>query len=424
MSQHDVIVIGGGFAGLTAANRLADAGVNVVLLEARDRVGGRVESVTLGDGLRIDSGGQFLCRDMPEVMALARAYGKTFVSSYDDGDVTYQPPIPLENGYAISDAIDALRDRMSAIDPGVLAASGLTVSQGLARQDESADVKRGFSSLVDGLWCRSADEVAMFYLASNNRTMTNTHSELEFFLAETMHSLAEDMAEKLGGKVKLNSPVTRIVHSDDGVEVFSGEQQFSATQVIIAVPPVMARQLSYQPPLPEPLVQALSAWASGGVIKVLVRYAKPFWRERDLNGMVIWRDPQGLFVCDASRSADQAALIVFIGGPLAFRLHGLDRAALTEFVIGKLTAAFGEEAADASDISMRDWVDDAWSGGAYADVIIDVNATDAEQTILASLRRIRFASSELSPSFAGYIEGAIVAGRLAAEEFIAKSGRG
>ena len=153
----------------------------------------------MGDGLRIDSGGQFLCRDMPEVMALARAYGKTFVSSYDDGDVTYQPPIPLENGYAISDAIDALRDRMSAIDPGVLAASGLTVSQWLARQDESADVKRGFSSLVDGLWCRSADEVATFYLASNNRTMTNTHSELEFFLAETMHSLAEDMAEKLGG---------------------------------------------------------------------------------------------------------------------------------------------------------------------------------------------------------------------------------
>ena len=75
-SRHDVIVVGAGFSGLAAATELARAGRDVVLLEARDRVGGRVESVRLADGARIDSGGQFLCRDMKQLIGLARTHGR------------------------------------------------------------------------------------------------------------------------------------------------------------------------------------------------------------------------------------------------------------------------------------------------------------------------------------------------------------
>ena len=82
--RTDVVVVGAGFTGLSAAHELNKAGIDFVLLEARDRVGGRVEAVRNGLAERIDSGGQFLCEDMPELMALAKARRKTFVETYVD----------------------------------------------------------------------------------------------------------------------------------------------------------------------------------------------------------------------------------------------------------------------------------------------------------------------------------------------------
>lgn len=420
MSRHDVIVIGGGFTGLSAAAALADAGRDVVLLEARGRVGGRVESRTLAGGLRIDAGGQFFCEDMPEVTALAKAFGKTFVRTYVDGEAIFQPPVPLEQGYETSQAVWALRDRIGEVDLDDPALARLTVADWVGLQDVGDDVRDGFLALVKGLWCRSPEEISLVYLASNERRITNVQSELDFFLAETMHSLACDLAAKLGQRIKLNCPAARIARSAGGVEVFAGEERFGAKHVIVAVPPVMARRLAFDPALPAGFGKAFSAWESGGVVKALVSYDRPFWRRRGLNGMVMWRTPQGMFACDASHSADHGLLVVFVGGPLAFEWHGRGEAALKNFILERLRAAFGEEAGRALEISLRDWVDDAWSGGAYSDTIVDVSATDAEQVLREGAPPIHFACSELSPSFPGYIEGAIVAGRKAADAVLSE----
>jgi monoamine oxidase len=150
------------------------------------------------------------------------------------------------------------------------------------------------------------------------------------------------------------------------------------------------------------------------VIKILVRYAEPFWREQGLCGMVMWRDLPGLFACDGSKDADHAALVVFVGGPLALRWHPLDEAALQAEITARLVQALGPRAADVVDFSARDWTHDRWSGGAYSDLIVDVTARNAERVILAGAPPVYFAASEVSPSFPGYVEGAIVAGRIAA----------
>ncbi|TIW16020.1 MAG: flavin monoamine oxidase family protein, partial [Mesorhizobium sp.] len=85
-----------GFTGLSAALELKRAGVNFLVLEARERVGGRVEGMRNGLGELIDSGGQFLCEDMPELVALAKARGKTFVETYVDGDFITHPSMSVE----------------------------------------------------------------------------------------------------------------------------------------------------------------------------------------------------------------------------------------------------------------------------------------------------------------------------------------
>ncbi|BCG70435.1 monoamine oxidase [Mesorhizobium sp. 113-1-2] len=417
--RTDVIIVGAGFTGLSAALALKQAGIDFVLLEARDRVGGRVEASHNGLGERIDSGGQFLCEDMPEVMALAKARGKTFVETYVEGDFITHPPMPARDAKQTYYGAMAIRERMNGIEPDDPSIKGMSVAAWLEQQHDPIDAKTAFRSMIEGLWCLPMDKVPLWYLIDNDRRITNEVPELQYSLRETMQSLAEDLAGDLGDLVRLGEPVTRVEHGPQGVRVVTGNGVIDARQVLVALPPATAAKLDFAPALPPSLRQALGVWESGAVIKILVRYPRPFWRERGSSGMVMWRDLPGLFACDASRDAEHAALVVFVGGPLALRWRALSDATLRAEVTARLVAALGPGAADSVDFSQRDWIHDRWSGGAYSDLIIDATARDAERTILAGAPPVHFAASELSPSFPGYVEGAIVAGRIAVRKVIA-----
>ncbi|OBQ66402.1 flavin monoamine oxidase family protein [Mesorhizobium erdmanii] len=419
LERTGVVIVGAGFTGLSAALELKRAGIDFLILEARDRVGGRVEAVRNGLGERIDSGGQFLCEDMPEVMALARTRGKTLVETYVDGDFIAHPSMSAIQAERTYHGAMAIRERMNGIEPDDPSIEGMSVATWLERQHDAADAKTAFRSMIEGLWCLPMDRVPLWYLIDNDRRITNEVPELQYSLHETMQSLAEDLSGDLGGRVRLNEPVTRIEHGRQGVLVVSAKGAIEARQVLVALPPATAAKLDFAPALPSALREALGVWESGAVIKILVRYAKPFWRERGLCGMVMWRDLPGLFACDASKDAEHAALVVFIGGPLALRWQGLSAAALRAEVTTRLQDALGPDAGDIIDFSSRDWIQDRWSGGAYSDLVVNMKARKAERTIVAGAPPVHFAASELSPSFPGYVEGAIVAGRLAARKVLA-----
>ncbi|SFP27428.1 monoamine oxidase [Mesorhizobium sp. NFR06] len=414
IERTDVVIVGAGFTGLSAAFELNKAGIDFLVLEARDRVGGRVEAVRNGLGERIDSGGQFFCEDMPQVTALAKARSKTFVETYVDGDFITHPSMSVVEAGRTYHGAMAIRERMNWIEPDDPAIAGLSVADWLERQKDPTDAKAAFKSMIEGLWCLAVDKVPLWHLIDNDRRITNEVPELQYSLRETMQSLAEDLAGDLGRRVRLGEAVTRIEHGSERVRITTTAGTIEAREVLIALPPATAAKLDFAPALPAELAQALSVWESGAVIKILVRYASPFWRERDLCGMVMWRDQPGLFACDASQDADHAALVVFVGGPLALRWHPLGAAALRAEVTARLVEALGLRAAEIIDFSSRDWTHDRWSGGAYSDLIVDVTARHAERIILAGVPPVYFAASEVSPSFPGYVEGAIVAGRIAA----------
>ena len=130
----DVIVVGAGFCGLSAAIELKAAGLDVLLLEARDRVGGRVEAKTNGLGETFDTGGQFICDDMPSVMALAQRHGKTLVESNFDGNYIVQPVMSAKEAERAYTGSSALRERMNTISPDDTEIAGLTVGAWLAAQ--------------------------------------------------------------------------------------------------------------------------------------------------------------------------------------------------------------------------------------------------------------------------------------------------
>ncbi|WP_217572915.1 flavin monoamine oxidase family protein [Mesorhizobium sp. GbtcB19] len=414
IERTDVVIVGAGFTGLSAALELKRAGIDFLVLEARDRAGGRVEARPNGLGELIDSGGQFLCQDMPELMALAKARGKTFVETYIEGEFITHPWMSAEAAERTYQVAMAIRERMNRIEPDDASIAGLTVATWLERQKDTADAKAAFRSMIEGLWCLALDKVPLWYLIDNDRRITNEVFELQYFLRETMQSLADDLAGDLADRLRLGKAATRIEHGPQGVRVVSTRGVIEARSALLALPPATAAKLDFAPALPAELAKALGVWESGAVIKILVRYASPFWRERDLCGMVMWRDQPGLFACDASKDADHAALVVFVGGPLALRWHPLDETALRAEVTARLVEALGPQAANVLDFSARDWTQDRWSGGAYSDLIVDVTTRNAERIILTGAPPVYFAASEVSPSFPGYVEGAIVAGRIAA----------
>ena len=136
----------------------------------------------------------------------------------------------------------------------------------------------------------------------------------------------------------------------------------------------------------------------------------------------MWRDVHGLFVCDTSGDAGHPALVVFIAGPLARRWGALGAGGIERELTARLTAALGPEAGTFTAATLRDWTDDPWSGGGYSDLVLDLDARDAETALRDGAGPLQFASSELSPSFPGYVEGAVVAGRIAAQKAVAALG--
>ncbi len=417
----DVAVVGAGFTGLAAAHELVAAGIDIVVLEARDRAGGRVESRVNGLGERIDTGGQYLCDDMVEVTALARRFGKSFLETPVEGELVVVPPDPDTDP---SDLFGMpIRRRMKALDPADPAIAGLTVAEWLARQPEPEAVRAAFRSSMEGLWCLPIEEVPLWYLVSNDRRIDNRQWELQHFLGETLHSLAEDLAAGRGGRVRLSTPVSRIARGAEGVVLSTTAGDIRAREALVAVPPATAARIAFAPALPPRLSAALGAWRSGAVLKILIRYATPFWRERGQSGMVTWRGMPGLYACDASRDGEHPTLVVFSGGALARVWHGLPAEELRRVVTSHLVEALGAEATGQLDFACRDWTGDEWSGGAYSDLIVDMGAVDAEEVIRAGAAPVHFASSELSPSFPGYVEGAIAAGRLAARRVLGALGK-
>ena len=417
MPRHDVIVVGAGFTGLTAASHLKDAGLDVVLLEARERVGGKVQSAHPDNGARVDTGGQFFCHEMHHLMALITKHGKKPVTTNSDGRTVFQPPALPQEGNARLQQVEHVRAKAKGCDLNDPALQGLTVADWIDRQHLPADVASSFGRLVKGLWCRSPEEIAFTFLASNDRRVTNTVPEMEFFLKDTMHSLAEDIASEIGSVVQTETPVTEIAYSSLGVDIIAGGRPFTADRLVVALPPVMIRRLQFFPALPVALQTALDAWSPGYTIKVQVSYSAPFWRKRGLNGTIVWEDPHGLYASDASHD-DYAGLVVFVSGPCARHWHPKPQSELGAFLRAKLVDALGAEAGEIQDLVIRDWVDDAWCAGGYGDVLTDLNMVGAEATISDGISPLIFASSEMSPSYPGYVEGAIVAGGFAASRVI------
>lgn len=433
---YDAIVVGAGLSGLVCARALMRGGARVLVVEARDRVGGRLWSGALA-GSVVDLGGQWMSVGQPRVAALAAELGVATFQHARDGRVLVDSAgrsrglfARIATAFAQVRAARRIVRASRGIPPGaaadadhaaVLDAESLgawlarTIGNGAARDRIAMHAELIFAA-------DPADLSLLHYLATFAATggfrppgpdLSGGGREHRF--AGGAQQLAIRIAEELGDAIRFAAPV-RAIEAGDPLVVRAGEDSHLARHVVLALPPARAREIAIAL---APASQLLAAESRPGpVVKCFAAYDRAFWRHDGWSGEAY--RPRGSVRATVALTDEHGAapaLLAFVVGEAAARWHERGPEARRAEILACLVDQFGDAAALPIDYVEMDWSRDPWSGGCVAGLPPNVLARGARWR--EPTGRIHIAGTESAVAWPGYMEGAIEAGERAAAEVCA-----
>jgi monoamine oxidase len=440
----DVAVAGGGLSGLVCARRLAAGGRSVRVLEARDRVGGRTLSTSIGRGT-FDLGGQWIGPGQKRIVALARELGLETFATYDDGrkvlvtrtDVrTYRftvPRLDLLDLLGLARAfvrMEAAARRLPRDEPWRARAAAelddLTAAH-LVRglRDDARDT---FGAAVRTIFGAEPHDLSLLWFLAYQRAgggllnlsgVRRGAQERRFVLGA--QSISRRLAERLGDAVVLGAPVRRIAQDDDGVTVDADGARVRARHAVVALPPPLVSKIAFEPAIGEPRASFGERMSMGATVKVLALYRAPFWRARGMSGEAVFaRGPLSVVFDNTTHDGAQAALVGFVVGDDARAWRTRDPEERRGAVLASLARAFGPEAADPVEIHEHDWSEEEWTGGCPVAIVPRGAMIACGPALRAPAGRVHWAGTETAIESPGYLEGAVEAGERAAREVLAR----
>ncbi|MBV8463307.1 MAG: flavin monoamine oxidase family protein [Acidimicrobiales bacterium] len=445
--EADVCVVGAGFAGLVAARRLQQAGMTVVVLEARDRVGGRTWTERHGD-VPLDRGGAWLAPYHDAALRVAAEMGvgtfKTYVAGAhllvtDSAVQRYRGLIPKISPLAVAQiAVAQLRlDRWARRVPVDTPWSArraqvwdaLSVGEWLRRHPIRSKAGNDlFEMAVRGLFAADdMDEVSflhLLFLVAAHRKIEGLFSieggAQENLVAGGMGGLAERLALALGESVHIGCPVRAIRQEGDRVRVDAGHLEISAPRAVVTVPPALALEVEFDPPLPEDR-RALYRQAVAGVeSKTMLVYDRPFWREQGLSGQSAGPGSAAEVTIDASTEDDGPGLLAsFTFGHVARRLDALPEGDRRGLVLDALRVRFGPRVAAPDEFVETAWFAEPWSRGCSMAHLPPGVLTRYGPLLREPFGRVHWAGTETATVSHGAIDGAIRSGERVAGEVLA-----
>lgn len=447
----DAVVVGGGLSGLVAARQIRDQGHSVLVLEARNRVGGRVLNHRVTHGEVVESGGAFIGPTQNHIAALAEELGVPTFAEYVAGKSvylsgskrsTYNGTVPTDLSILLDAALLQERfDLMAAsIDvnapwnhPQAARWDAMTLHDWLMRNTLNHKVidlllswtqpafgaDTGELSLLYVLWyiACSGDEKHKGTWERNSNTKGGAQ-ESRFVGGSQLIPLR--LAKRLGSRVALEAPVRRIVQQHGHVEVHSDRGVVRAKRVIVSAPPPLVRQIVFQPGLPARRRELLDRMPMGKLMKADAVYEKPFWRAAGLNGFGISDHGATRAVFDNSPADGSiGVLLAFIGGS-TWRTYGPEsRSRRKAAVLAGFAEMFGEQALHPIEYVEHNWPYNTWTRGGPVAIMHPGTMTSYGSSIRTPHGRVHWAGTETATYWTGYMDGAVRSGQRAAAEVVA-----
>ena len=436
----DVIVVGAGFAGLKAAQDLLAAGRSVILLEANDRVGGRMKRGEVA-GRVVDYGAQWVGKGHDFLLEQARRYGIETYRQYDSGktvmqllgkltqfagDVPKMPFLSLIELARLQKRWDRETKQVPAdapwTSPRAKEWDAQTLETWIARNVHTR-AAREFARLVPrGAWAVEARNVSYLWFLDALRSagglaylMTVKDGALDEKFKLGVQQIAQQMAGELGDRVVLGAPVEKIFQNGDGVRVITAKGEFRARRIIVAAPPAAAARIQFEPHLPALRDGLQQRMPMGNIIKVAVAYREAFWRKNGFSGQVATDDDTVGLVYDDVQEVGPPILLCFIEGKHAIEMSARSKDERKAAVLASLAKFFGPEALDPIGYGDNDWMIEPYTHG-YVGHMPPGTMTRFGKALREPVGRIHWAGTESATQWAGYLEGALRSGARAAAE--------
>jgi putrescine oxidase len=456
--DRDVVVVGAGPSGLTAARALKKAGLTVAVLEARDRVGGRTWTDTV-DGAMLEIGGQWVSPDQTALLALLDELGLETYSRYRDGESVYigadgTPVRYTGESFPVSAATAAEMDKLTGLLDALAAEIGpaepwahpkareldtISFHHWLRQNSADEDACNNIGLFIaGGMLTKPAhafsalQAVLMAASAGSFTHLTDEDFILDKRVIGGMQQVSLLQAAELGADVVLDSPVRTISWepiTDGGngagyrVTAVSERATVNARFVIMAVPPNLYSRVSFNPPLPRRQHQMHQHQSLGLVIKVHAVYGTPFWREDGLSGTGFGAGSLVQEVYDNTNHGDsRGTLVGFISDEKADAVFELSAEDRKRAVLESIAGFLGEKALDPEVYFESDWGSEEWTRGAYASSYDLGGLHRYGKDQHAPVGPIYWCSSDLAAEGYQHVDGAVRMGQFTAARIAAAAG--
>ncbi len=448
----DVVIVGAGLAGLTAATKLHRAGRSVVVLEARDRVGGRCFSRPIGKHATdvANMGATFVGPTQNRIQATMRelgiskfpVYSKGNLVWYESGQVKrYNGTVPpVSDTAALGEAAIAMNtiDQLAAtvpLDapwkaPNALALDSMTVATWAQENVSRPEARALLALIVEAVLSVEPQDISWLYLLFYVHSAGNVNALVanagaggaqDFRVHGGTQGIAIALARRLSGRVHLNQPVRRIDQGPHGATVHTDGLAIMAKRVIVALPPNLAGKIVYEPGLTALRAQFTQRVPIGSLIKTIAVYDEPFWRADDLNGQANSDQGPVKVTFDASpKSGTPGVLLGFVDGVDARRLSDMPLGERRRLALGSYVRYFGPRAAHPRLYIDQVWDREIYTGGCPVGVMPTGVLTEYGSALRTPCGRIHWAGTETATVWNGYMDGAVQSGERAAGEVLSE----
>ncbi|MGW8566782.1 flavin monoamine oxidase family protein [Isoptericola sp. NPDC055881] len=439
----DVVVVGAGLAGLTAADELTRAGHDVVVLEGRDRVGGRIHQAEVG-GVAVDAGATWVAPGHTAMRDLAARLGCELVPQFHQGkgvisfggrrkveSITAMTPWAMADLARIMNTLQKMVDDLPVSEPWThphaARLDAMSFGEWLTSKHALKNTRKFMTMFSLVHWGAPVGDVSLFNVMRYIRTLGGIEHMLSVEggdqqdrLLDTTHTLVSKLADTLEHPVLLGSPVERIATAGDRVTVETATHTVDARYVIVTAAPAHRSTIEFTPALPDQHYGLARAWRLGALSKAFVAYDRPFWRHEGLSGEGVSDDETVFLTFDVSPHPDGPGILMVFCDARGFDAYDEDER--RRRVVTQLVHLFGQRAGQVTDYTDFSWGNDTFAPGGPNPAPAPKTWTTFGPHLREPVGRVHWAGTETADETSGTMNGAILSGQRAATEVAARLG--